>query len=120
VSHQEQKPLKRFNLFGRRKSTSPKRGVNEKAPSAEGLNNAEKDGFAAHCANKSNHERDRSADFPVRSNIRVPQRVRNFCNPPLILPCCGLESPRSDGWRVWTDVRLRADGCGLSGDMGFE
>src|SRR5438132_12453112 len=53
VSRQEQKPLKRFNLFGRRKSTSLKRGVNEKAPSAEGLNNAEKDGFAAHCANKS-------------------------------------------------------------------
>src|SRR5207247_1466595 len=38
--------------------------------------------------------RERSADFPVRSNGGLFYGSDKICNPPF-LRCCGLESPRS-------------------------
>jgi len=38
----------------------------------------------------------RSADFPVRSNIRTLESFEKFRNPPSYSLCCELESPRSD------------------------
>src|SRR5262252_2810159 len=37
----------------------------------------------------------RSADFPVRSNVRLEQGDRTFRNYRTFASCCGLESPRS-------------------------
>src|SRR5206468_1378068 len=72
------------------------------------------DASAADSRNKTEGgRRERSADFPVRSNLGTLHGFGKFCDSRFVSRCCGLESPRSSlesaavqcairrRWQVW-------------------
>jgi error-prone DNA polymerase len=62
------------------------------------------------------NETQRSADIPVRSNVRAPDRSGNFDERLYISNCCGQECPRSDTAPLLPmtyDERIQADYTGM-------